>query len=144
MVIPIRRDHLGPAASANHTDTSSPQAEMLILSPWGGQKCKLKLHFLRVFLCTSLFPEYPSRQLICNDILSGDVEENYRNKIQWQVWCFYVRRWCLHKPSPLQCNLCVIGCNRADNHPLSLGKMPCSNYVFCSVFKRLQSIISVI
>lgn len=32
------QDHLGPAASANHTDTSSPRAEMLIFSPWGGQR----------------------------------------------------------------------------------------------------------
>lgn len=43
--IPVSTDHLGPAASANHTDTSSPQAEMLILSPWGGRKCRLKLLF---------------------------------------------------------------------------------------------------
>lgn len=34
-------------------------------------------------------------------------------EIQLQVWCFYARRCCLHKPAPLQCNFSMIGCNRA-------------------------------
>lgn len=107
MAIPVRTDHLGPAASANHTDTSSPPAEMLILSPWGGRKCKLELHFSFSQGFPSVRPfsqNTKTRRLICGDILSRDVEENYWNKIQ--VWCFYARRWCSHKPSALQCNLC--------------------------------------
>lgn len=106
---PLCANHLGPPPLSSHASMYWPQAKTLIFLPWGGHKCKLKLHFLRVFVWTS---QFPSRQLICDDILSCDVEGNYWNTIQRQVWCFYAPRWCLHKPSLLQCNLCVIGCNR--------------------------------
>lgn len=70
----------------------------------------LKQRLLKGFpLYMPVFPECRSRQFICNDILSCDVAENYRNKIQAQM-----PRWCVHEPTVLQCRFArVIGCSRA-------------------------------
>lgn len=137
---PLCSNHLGPAPPSSHASMYWPQAKTLLFSPWGSRKCKLKLRFLRVFLWTS---QFPSRQLICDDILSCDVEENYWNTIQRQVWCFMRPDGACTNPHCYNAICVWLDVIKCDNHPLRHGKMLC-NYVFCAIFKRLQLPRSVI
>lgn len=110
MVIPIRRDHLGPTASANHQVTSSPQAENSGIFTLQGRKWRLKLHFVRVSSWMSPFQnitpdsylQWQTQLWRGGNLLKQNTEANVM---------LYVRRWRLYKPSPLQCHLCLIGCN---------------------------------
>lgn len=61
MTTPIRTDHLGPTAPANQADMSPPQAVTAIFSPWGGQKCKLKLLFLKGIPLHVSIPKIPNQ-----------------------------------------------------------------------------------
>ncbi len=129
------RSHLGPAASLNHTDASPPPAETLIFSPWGGWKCKLKLHFLRVFLCrTSPFLKIPKQRVNLrwhSQLWRGGKLLKQNTVANVMLLCAQMVPCCYNA-------ICLwLAAIERDNHPLSRGKMPCSNYVFCSISKKV-------
>lgn len=137
---PIRTDHLGPTAPANQADMSPPQAETPIFSPWGGQKCKLKLLFLKGFPLHVSIPKIPNQTVNLQWHFSAVTwrkitETKYHGKCD----AFMRADGACTKPlcyNAIRVWLTVI---KQNNHPLSCEETPCSNYGFCVSFKRLQS-----
>lgn len=122
--------HGRPSKHGPPGSSSSSQSHVSV-SPSGRSADTLTLWRTKVF--SQGFPlhvqKYQSRRIIGDDILSCDVEESGK--------CDAFMRADGACTSPHRYNaICLwLAVIERDNHPISHGKMPCSNYVFVQFLK---------
>lgn len=117
---------LGPAGSAKHTDTTSPQAEMQIFLTLGRTKVYTEAvfskgfpPFLSLFLLLSAhFPKYQTRQFICSDILSCDVDKITETKSRGKSDAFMWADGACTNPHHDNAICLWLAVIEQDNHPM--------------------------